>query len=83
MYIAFQYSCLENSMDRGAWKARVHRVTKGDKESDMTFDTTEPQQQAPKTRKEEMGVFHPPWGKPFPRAWRLRIPVLRVSNHAR
>ena len=42
-------------MDRGAWKARVHRVTKGDKESDMTFDTTEPQQQAPKTRKEEMG----------------------------
>ena len=22
-----QYSCLENSMDRGAWKARVHGVT--------------------------------------------------------
>ena len=28
-----QYSCLENSMDRGAWWARVHGVTK---ESDMT-----------------------------------------------
>ena len=23
-----QYSCLENSMDRGAWRARVHGVTK-------------------------------------------------------
>ena len=28
-----QYSCLENSMDRGAWQARVHRVAK---ESDTT-----------------------------------------------
>ena len=27
-----QYSCLENSIDRGAWLAIVHRVT----ESDMT-----------------------------------------------
>ena len=25
---AFQYSCLENPMDRGAWRATVHRVTK-------------------------------------------------------
>ena len=24
----FQYSCLENSMDRRAWWARVHGVTK-------------------------------------------------------
>ena len=23
-----QYSCLQNSMDRGAWWAAVHRVTK-------------------------------------------------------
>ena len=23
-----QYSCLENSMDRGAWWAKVHRVAK-------------------------------------------------------
>ena len=23
-----QYSCLENSMNRGAWQATVHRVTK-------------------------------------------------------
>ena len=22
-----QYSCLENPMDRGAWRAKVHRVT--------------------------------------------------------
>ena len=27
-----QYSCLENSMDRGAWWATVHRVVK---DSDM------------------------------------------------
>ena len=25
----FQYSCLENSMDRGAWWATVHGVAKG------------------------------------------------------
>ena len=25
-----QYSCLENSMNREAWRARVHRVTKSD-----------------------------------------------------
>ena len=23
-----QYSCLENSMDRGAWQARIHGVAK-------------------------------------------------------
>ena len=27
-----RYSCLENSMDRGAWQATVHKIT----ESDMT-----------------------------------------------
>ena len=31
------YSCLENSMDRGAWQAIVHGVT----ESDFTFCFTE------------------------------------------
>ena len=30
-----QYSCLENPMDGGAWKAAVHGVTEG-------LDTTEP-----------------------------------------
>ena len=25
-----QYSCLENSMDRGAWQVTVHRVTKAE-----------------------------------------------------
>ena len=27
---ALQYSCLENSMDRGAWQTTVHRVTESD-----------------------------------------------------
>ena len=26
---SLQYSCLQNSMDRGAWQATVHKVTKG------------------------------------------------------
>ena len=30
-----QYSCLENSMDRGAWQTKVHEVA----ESDMTEAT--------------------------------------------
>ena len=33
---SLQYSCLENSMDRGAWQSTVHGVTK---ESDMTEPT--------------------------------------------
>ena len=32
-----QYSCLENPMDRGAWQAIIHRVTK---ESDTTWRLT-------------------------------------------
>ena len=33
-----QYSCLENPMDRGAWKAAVHGVTEGrTRLSDFTF----------------------------------------------
>ena len=36
-----QYSCLENSMDRGAWWATVHRVTKSQiRLSDFTFTFT-------------------------------------------
>ena len=33
--IELRYSCLENSMDRGAWWTTVHGVTK---ESDMKCD---------------------------------------------
>ena len=34
----FQYSCLENSMDREAWQATVHGVTKSwSRLSDYTF----------------------------------------------
>ena len=27
---SFQYSCLENPMDRGAWQATVHRIAESD-----------------------------------------------------
>ena len=39
-----QYSCLENPMDRGAWQATVHVVTK---ESDMTEQLTHRVQRGP------------------------------------
>ena len=32
----FQYSCLENPMDRGAWQATVHRVAKSQTLSDLS-----------------------------------------------
>ena len=36
-----QYSCLENPMDRGAWKASVHRVAEGQTQlSNFTFTFT-------------------------------------------
>ena len=35
----FQYSCLKNSMDRGAWQVAVHRVSKG---LDMTEHILQP-----------------------------------------
>ena len=31
-----QYSCLENSMDRGTWRAIVHRVTKSQTQLEVT-----------------------------------------------
>ena len=37
---AFQYSCLENSMDRGAWQAEVHGVAKeSDAAEQLSTDT--------------------------------------------
>ena len=36
-----QYSCLENAMDRGAWQATVHRVTKSQTQlKQLSTDTT-------------------------------------------
>ena len=34
-----QYSCLENSMDRGAWWATVHGVTKSDRTEQLTLSS--------------------------------------------
>ena len=39
----FQYSCLENPMDRGAWQAAVHGVAKSQTRlSDLTSPTCSP-----------------------------------------
>ena len=35
--ILFQYSCLENPIDGGAWQATVHGVSESDRLSDFTF----------------------------------------------
>ena len=32
-----QYSCLENSMDRGAWRGRVHEVAESDMTEQLTY----------------------------------------------
>ena len=32
-----QYSCLENSMDRGAWQATVHGVTKASEMTERSY----------------------------------------------
>ena len=37
--VDFQYSCLENPMDKGAWRATVHRVRTLQRVSDMTEAT--------------------------------------------
>ena len=35
-----QYSCLENFMDRGAWRATVHGVTQSDTTERLTHKVT-------------------------------------------
>ena len=37
-----QYSCLENSMDRGAWRATVHGVTKSQTTEELTLTRLTP-----------------------------------------
>ena len=39
----FSYSCLENSMDKGAWQATVHRVTELDMTEQLTHTHTHTQ----------------------------------------
>ena len=42
----FQYSCLENPMDRGAWRVIVYGVTMS--ETQLSMHTGRPQEKVPK-----------------------------------
>jgi len=33
----FQYSCLENAMDRGAWQAKIHGVAESDRTEQLSI----------------------------------------------
>ena len=41
----FQYSCLENSMDRGAWRAPVHGLEESNATEQLTHTEVETQSQ--------------------------------------
>ena len=43
----FQYSCLEDPMDRGTWRAIVHGVAESDITEQLTFYTSEGLHRAP------------------------------------
>ena len=45
-----QYSCLENSMDRGAWQATVHRVTKSQTQLSMNKDKEDQESKGTQSR---------------------------------
>ena len=51
-----QYSCLENSMDRGDWQAIVHEVT----DSDMTEYTSHTHTHTQSQEKTRTGYFKSP-----------------------
>ena len=43
----FQYSCLENAMDRGAWQATVYGVTESDTPEQLTHTLPAPPHPTP------------------------------------
>ena len=49
----FQYSCLENSMDRGAWWATVHKVAKSQTRLKW-LSTAQPGSEAPKQQQRQV-----------------------------
>jgi hypothetical protein len=58
--ILLQYFCLENSMDRGAWKATVAWWLWGHKESDMTERLNWTESECTFNMKESMDSIFPP-----------------------
>ena len=61
-----QYSCLENSMDRGAWQAAVHGIPKSQK----WLSNSQGKEPACQCRRHKRHGFNPWIGKiPWRRAW--------------
>ena len=70
-----QYSCLENSMDRGAWRATVHGIAKS--QSQLKQPSMHAQSTAAKITEETVA---PPPPMPATANWRLRLPLYPRFN---
>ena len=71
-----QYSCLENSIDRGAWWATVHGITKSQTRL-STHTDTDNENMAKRKRHDVSNILFSPRGE-FP--WAIMIILIRYSQ---
>ena len=70
-----QYSCLENSMDRGAWRAISHEVTKSQTSLSLSLSHTHTHTHAYKLKCEESKKFRRVCILWVGRQFILRLPI--------